>query len=267
MPTLDQWCEWRLQCAAARCQPSTREALRLFGWQRFKHYATACGGPSFPAGALPDAESCWNLSETRLATGQSRQGKRYKDWLFDRAGGGDATQDAVQGGASLLIRDVVRDFLRREAPRPRHVSLDAPAGEGSQHPPLSELLPGAPDAAVEHRDFARQAEEIARVFLFRLSGQDRLVLLARELGVPLYHPAVEQAAGVRKSRVALIWQGVFKRLAEHVNERLSCEDYPARLGICLLAATELGKQVLAWGRAEKTAAALFKMAEGADARA
>jgi hypothetical protein len=262
MPTLDQWCEWHTQCAAARCQASTREALRLFGWARFKHYAVICGGPAITTGALPDAAGCWHLMETRLATGRTRQDKRYKDWLFDRAGGTTATLDAVQGGASLLLRDVVRDFLRREGPRARHLSLDAPMGEGAGALSLAELLPDSPDTTMEERDLGRLAHPLAQAFFDRLSSRDRLVVLARHLGVPLYHPAVESLAGVRKSRVATLWQDVFRRLAAWVDQEQEGEEHSARLAICLLAATEMGKLVFSWGRLEKAAADLFLLAEG-----
>jgi len=265
MPTLDQWREWHTQCAAARCQAATREALCLFGWLRFKHYARIVGGPAIASNALPDAAGCWHLVETRLATGRTRRDKRYKDWLFDRAGGTTATLDAVQGGASLLLRDVVRDFLRREGPRAHQVSLDAPVGEGGQGPTLADLLPDEPDAAVDRRDLARLARPLAQTFLARLPERDRLIVLARHLGVPLYHPAVESMAGVRKSRVAGIWQDVFRRLAAWVNERQGGEDRAARLAISLLAATELETLIFSWGRLEKTAAALFKLAEGTHA--
>jgi hypothetical protein len=265
MPTLEQWREWHVQCAAARCQAATKEALCLFGWQRFKHYASVCGGAAVGTGALPDAAGCWHLTETRLATGRTRQDKRYKDWLFDRAGGTAATLDAVQGGASLLLRDVVRDFLRREGPRAHHLSLDAPAGEGHTTPALAELLPGAPDVAVDERELGRLARPLAQAFFALLPERDRLVVLARQLGVPLYHPTVESVAGVRKSRVATLWQDVFHRLAACVDERHGDEERSVRLALCLRSAAVLGELIFSWGRLEKTAAGLFILAEGTHA--
>lgn len=261
MPTLDQWCEWHTQCAAARCVEATREALRLFGWMRFKHYALIYGDPAITAGALPNAADCWHLIETRLATGRTRQDKRYKDWLFDRAGGTTATLDAVQGGASLLLRDVVRDFLRREGPKAHHLSLDAPSGKGPNTPSLAELLPDTPDTAIEDRDLGQLSRSLTQTFFDRLSRRDRLIVLAKHLGVPLYHPLIEAMTGVRKSRVATLWQDVFRHLAAWVNENQSAELHSARLTICLLAAAELGLMVYSWGKLEKTAAELFILAE------
>jgi hypothetical protein len=263
MPTLEQWREWHSQCAAARCRPETRESLRLFGWLRFKHYALICGGPAIGSGVLPDAAGCWHLAETRLATGRTRQSKRYKDWLFDRAGGAAATLDAVQGGASLLLRDVVRDYLRREGPRPRHLSLDAPVSEGL--PTLAELLADTPDAAVEERDFQGVARPLAEALFAQLPDRERLVVLAKQLGVPLYHPAVEGAAGVHKSRVATLWQSVYRRLAARVDESQAGEVRGARLAISLQAAAELDALIVSWGRVEKSAAVLFMLAEGSHA--
>ena len=261
MPSLEQWQEWRVRCALAPCAPSTREALHLFGWQRFGHYARAARGDRLPAGCLPDAAGCWHLLETRLVTGRSRQGKCYKQWLFDRTAGCDDPLDTVQGGAELLVRSVVRDFLRREAPRPRHLSLDAPLDGTAGGLTLAELLPDAAADGADEPDAPRLARDVARAVFEALPSRARLVVLAKHLDVPLYHPVVMHVAGVRRSRVSQLWRGAFERLAAEAGRACPTEDRAGRLRLCLRAAPEMAHLVLQWARVEKRAAAVFRVAE------
>jgi hypothetical protein len=259
MPSLEQWQEWGAQCAAARCAPETRAALHLFGWQRFGHYARRARGEGV-AGCLPDAAGCWHLLEARLVTGRSRPGKAYKRWLFDRTAGGGEPLDAVQGGASLLLRSVVRDFLRREAPRPATVSLDAPLEGVEGRLTLADLLP-APDATGAEPDAPRLAGAIARAAFDALDVRARLLVLAKHLDLPLYHPAVTAAAGTSRSRASEIWREAFERLAAEARRACPDEDAGGRLRLCLLAAPELARLIFQWARAEKSAAPVFRVAE------
>jgi hypothetical protein len=56
----------------------------------------------------------------------------------------DSTTDALYGGATLIMRDVVRDFLRNEYSPRRVLSLQSRMGTPSDRAPLLEdLLPGA----------------------------------------------------------------------------------------------------------------------------
>ena len=118
---LNHWVEWKELCAADLCSDTARQALREFAFLRFRKFAyqyahrTNTGG----TGALvPDAGDAWHLFETHLAVKTTKQGKRYKDWLFDRVRSTkDPPLDVVQGGASLMMRDVVRERHRlRDGP-------------------------------------------------------------------------------------------------------------------------------------------------------
>lgn len=97
-----------------------------------------------------DAEDGWHRFETHLLLKNTRGGKRYKDWLFARAEHVEwHPWDAIQGGATLLLRDVVREYLRREHAPDRVTSLHRPVGMvGDSNVTLEELLPGAIDRCV-----------------------------------------------------------------------------------------------------------------------
>ena len=260
MPSLEQWREWQTGCAAGRCAPATRSALHLFGWQRFIHYARHARGERLAEGSLPDAAGCWHLLESRLVTGRSRQGKAYKQWLFDRTAGCDDPLDTVQGGASLLLRSVVRDFLRREAPQPVHVSLDAPLDGADGALTLADLLPDA-DGRADEPDAPRLAGDVARAAFDALDARQRLLVLAKHLDVPLYHPAVAAAAGTGRSYASELWRGAFERLAAEAKRACPDEDRAGRLRLCLRAVPELSRLIFEWARAEKSAAAVFRVAE------
>ena len=150
--------EWRRRCSIAACSPSAARLLRDFAAGRFdafcRRYA-AFSSPRAPHPLTPPAADCWHLFETRFAVNATRSGKRYKQWLFAVArAGGAASLQRLTGGASLLMRDVVRGWLLHEAPRPRTVSLQAPIGPGAagEALPLEALLATDADPADEAAD-------------------------------------------------------------------------------------------------------------------
>jgi hypothetical protein len=195
-----------------------------------------------------------------MVVGRNRQGKCYKRWLFDRAAGSSDPLDAVRGGASVLMREVVREFLRCEGPDARQVSFDGPPDGPGERLSVAELLPAPPVADADDPGMFSMARTFARRFFERLEPRERLVVLAKRLGVPLHHPVVEQRVGVRRSRISLLWRGVFERLAAEVDRSLPGEDRSSRLHLALSAASELDQLVFEWARAEDGAAALFALA-------
>jgi hypothetical protein len=256
---MGSWREWQERCALSRCTPAAAERLRLFGWQQFRwHARTGRGGTE--AGRLPSAAECWHLLETWMVVGRNRQGKCYKRWLFDRAAGSSDPLDAIRGGASVLMREVVREFLRCEGPHARQVSFDRPPDGSDGRLSAAELLPAPPSADAEEPGMLSMSRTFARRFFERLESRERLVVLAKRLGVPLHHPVVEQRVGVRRSRISLLWRGVFVRLAAEIERALPCEDRSSRLHLALSAASELDQLVFEWARAEDGAAALFALA-------
>src|SRR5210317_1578654 len=87
MDLLACWMEWKARCAAALCDESTRRSLQKFAHTRFLRFYPR----SIPSRVLPHRENglpavdAWHLFETHLITTQTKQGKRFKDWLYARA--------------------------------------------------------------------------------------------------------------------------------------------------------------------------------------
>lgn len=266
--TIEHWAEWRARCALLLCGNAAREALTAFVQVRFGKYLRQYGA-YLMGGAeghlpLPAANDAWHLFETHLAVDQTRDGRTYKGWLFDRiAGSSDDPLSVIQGGATLLTREVVREYLRREQSPPGTSSLQAPATDGTSSWTLEELLPdtGNPAEEAARREYEALADGEAAA-LFETAGlRERVAVLAKDLGFSCAHPAVTGAAGCGKSLIALAWQSVMQRLAERVRQSFAGEDRAEQALLANLTAIALQRRVRAWAALEKKTAALFELEE------
>jgi|694.fasta_scaffold80155_3 hypothetical protein len=254
---LEQWEEWMARCAIGRCGAATAAALQRFGAHRFRHYLSACLGARFSESAVPDGRDCFHLLETHCRVGTPRTGKRYKEWIASRSRG---APDAAlfESGASMLLRDTVRVYLRREGPVPWQVSADAVI-EGTDGLTLADLLPDTRET--ESIDPAL-VEAVARACLARLSENHRIVVLARRVGVPLSHPTVLALTGVGKSWTARLWAEVYERLAAETRLQEPDGTREGWLQIALHASEWLGNQLFFQERVEKRWCQFFKGVEG-----
>ncbi|MBM4165009.1 MAG: hypothetical protein FJ222_11310 [Lentisphaerae bacterium] len=243
---LEQWEEWMARCAIGRCGATTAAALRRFGAHRFRQYLVAGLGNRFTEGAVPDGRDCFHLLETHCRIGTARTGKRYKAWI---AGRGRGAPDAAlfESGASLLLRNTVRAYLRREGPVPWQVSADAVI-EGTDGLTLADLLPDTRETASIDPD---TAEAVARACLARLSENHRIVVLARRVGMPLSHPSVLALTGVAKSRTAQFRVEVFERLAAETRLQEPDGDRKLWLQIALQASEWMENFIFLQERVEK----------------
>ncbi len=229
MPELKQWREWTVQCALGLCAAETRAELRAFVSLRFRHYARKCcflTNADDPVQLFPSPADAWHLFESRLRLHQSPAGKSYKQWLLARGGEG-ADRALMESGVSLLVRDVVREYLRREHMPRTFGSLEQPVpGLTGEAVSLRELLPGDADTAatVEQRELDALAETCARDVMDRLSRREQVALLARETGRSITDPAVLQAAGCGKSELSRAYHKALETLASHVRSRFRQED-------------------------------------------
>lgn len=249
------------------CSAETVARLRAFAHTRFdafcRRYAPFASA-RVPHPLTPDAGDCWHLFETRLTVDGTRAGKRYKQWLFEAARAGDGPPLArLTGGASLLMRDVVRAWLAREAPRPHtdslQASLDADGGRT-----LEDLLAGDADPADEaaRRDLERVAQEEADRRWSELDRRERVLLAAREFGAALSSPDVERAARCRKSVLYAAYRGLLERLAAELRRDFRGEDVAtlAALSRSILAAWS--RRALEWAKSENSLSPLFSVTEG-----
>lgn len=272
MPTRGEWEEWRKRCALGLCVETTRHALRQFAAARFASYVDAYAHRvnfTRPAALLPGPDAPWHLFETHLCTRRNRAGKSYKEWLFARGAAGAADEfDTLQGGASLLMRDVVREFLRRECPARGVDSLDQPVAGAAGRAPvtLRELLPGTDDVPgeVEAREIRSLAAPAADVMLAGWNRRRRVALLARELGLSLAHPVVVAAVPCRKSALNKAYHEALRAVAAWPRARHPGEDCDWQAAMSRQILEELKKRILLWGRAENACAPFFLIMEHED---
>ena len=194
----------------------------------------------------------WHLFETHLAVRNTRQGKKYKEWLFARLPGSEyGDLEALAGGAALLMRDVAREHLRCEYAPSNTISMDSPVyGSGDVGLLLGDLLPGSidPSDEVARREFERMAADQARAMFHKMEQRVRVVFLAKELGISLAHAEVEKAAGCRKSALSESYQAFIVKAADEIKERFSDEDTESVRLLTVMILQELKVCAREWAR-------------------
>src|SRR6266496_6002638 len=83
--SLESWLEWKGQCALSKCSESVQTNLAGYGapiTKKFFH--TFDPDLSIPGESAMDQ---WHLLESYMHTTSGVTGKRWKDWLFERAAG------------------------------------------------------------------------------------------------------------------------------------------------------------------------------------
>ena len=266
MAEWEHWQEWYRKCALASCEEETRAALHRFADARWRRYAAVCAGKLYPEGnrfAVPPPADSWHDFETMVRLRHTRRGKAYKHWLFARMPpqSGRQALDAIQGGASLIMRDVVRERFRREMPRQRTVSLHAPPpGAPVGTPPLQELLPAPVQALdeVQQRDLNALAVSTAAWVCHQvLSRRSRIAMLAREWGIPPTDPAVLKAAGCGKSVLCTAYHEALQSIAETVNTRFRRDDRSTRAALAVATLRALKPELVSWAKSEALMAGFF----------
>lgn len=266
MTELLHWSEWYRMCALDACDHDVRGALHLYAGSRFRYYVRIYlrqTNHTEPDALIPSDAEAWHAFETLVRLRHTRQGKCYKHWLFTRAQGatGRRALDAVQSGATLLMRDVVRDRLRTET-SPRHtISLDRPLPDNQpEGPALRDLLPGFdnPGLDVQQRDFDQQGARTAVELLHKgLNRRHKVSLLARMLGFSLVNQMVVAAAECSRSALCRTYHDALQSIAEKVNARFAQDDPATRAALAVATFHALKPGLLAWGRKERKLAAFF----------
>ncbi len=253
-PAAADWQEWRRECAADRCSPSASANLKRFGKVRFATYCrryASTTGDSQPLNkdfVSPEQDAAWHLLETHCHVGRNRAGKSYKNWLFARAVGAANWSAAIEAGATLLMRDVVRGHLRREHSARFMCSLDAAhdADASGQAWSLAELIPDSTDplSGIEEREMQELAINLAHQQCAHLSALERVVLVASAHKIPFNHIGLQHCCGRKKSTLATTYQHVLKELAARI--RTVYPEQSAALCVAMLRFTiaKLVKQII-----------------------
>lgn len=255
MQTVEHWLEWKKLCALGLCSEDTKNSLRAYAHQRFTLFLTTYAAKYKANQAPPTALECWHWFETYLLTRNNDEGKRYKDWIFSRyAGNSPPTLDTVQSGATLLMRDVVREYLRLEFTGLAPLTPgDDSISNIRDRPQLDELLADESDTAL-----AAQRNEIKSIAVTKaplifsvLTHRERIALLAREQGLSLAHPMAVAAAKCGKSMLGKAHYTALVKIAEFARSSFPHEDriFWAHFSIELL--REIKTCIISWEKSEK----------------
>ena len=270
---LPAWREWKRLCALGRCSRATQVALQTFAVRRFRtmvgRYRSRTGaGDALPRAAGVTREEAWHLFETHMVVGVRRCGKRYKDWLFARLQkSGDDPLDVIQGGATLIMRDVVRDYLRAECSQQDTVSLDVKVDCGDGPPvTLIDLMPAGVDIVSQAagREYAELASRHADETLAATTYAERMVLLARSLGVSLASHHVGSLTGRRKTRLYAVYRRFVENLATHLKGVYQDDDTQSVMLLTWLTINHVKERIVAWARHQDECVTLFSLAEDSD---
>jgi len=192
---LPAWEAWRRACALDLTPEAPRRTLISFLARRF-HGGVRRAAAGLPRGRVPGDTACAGLFESWCALNDCRHGKAYKDWLFAR---GDQSIGAVESGVSLLMRRVVREWLRMERPLTAQRSFQGKLGPAGLT--LEDLLPDPADAFMLLDEAAWRARRLGEIRR-DMNRAQRVALSARARGLPFTHPSVTAAAGVRHAMLA-----------------------------------------------------------------
>ena len=269
MPELDDWVRWKTTCALGLCPPETQASLRDFAHVSFRRYVARYATAARTTGAdalTPDRNEAWHWFETHLRIRNTREGKSYKEWIFFRtAHPGSTPLDCIRGGATLLMRDVVREYLRQETSPSGARHLEAPLGSGADRGEitLQDLLPDPADTrqAVAQKEISDLAAASAAPVFATLDRRARIALLARELGLSLAHPIVTAVAGCRKSVLFSAYRQTLEWLAKSVRQRHPGLEATAMADVCIGLLGNIRQAVVAWGRSENACRQLFSIGE------
>lgn len=252
---LEHWTEWKRLCALDLCSRPARTALTAFARLRFSRYTA-----KYIANRTFRFDDAWHLFEAHMTIKQTGQGKRYKDWLFGRLKySEDPPVDIIQGGATLIMRDVVRDFLSKESAAQNTISLDKPLDDDGS--PLTMLDLIAADNSTFDRvcelEYQRLADVHARDLYPDTGRRNTAALLAKQAGVALSHPLVEAAAGCRKSVLNDSYNRYVRKVARYLQKKYPEDGAESVLALTLMTLRKITELLFAEKYPEKEFAELF----------
>ncbi|WFB35776.1 hypothetical protein P3T73_16615 [Kiritimatiellota bacterium B12222] len=211
---LQAWQQWRDACALALISEDASAQLTRVIALRFKSMLRKVNLHGNKGLAAPSDRECAALFESYCALHQRRDGKKYKQWLLTR---GRRDLDTVQSGVMLLVRNVVREWIRDAHPQTAEVSLQKSVGLTGKSVPLEQLLP---DCSSQSRSEEQQAwvlERIQKQTEF-LKPAEQVALFLRAQGTVFSAPGVKQRFGFGKTLLHQRLRQLMERLVEEVKD-------------------------------------------------
>lgn len=247
-------------CAADLCGETEASELKRFGRFAFqsqvKKYAFSAGGNSSVL-QFPGPGDAWHMLETYARVSSSRAGKRYKDWLFHRAPEGDGWLDAVEAGCVLLMRDAVRELLRREVVPSFMTSMNRAVGDSGFT--LEDLLPDELDVGsdVERREWEAIAKKLSAELFPDLDSCARIALWSRANGFSLNDERVLKWTKCSRSALYNIHRNAVEKICGEIKNVYPGEAPSAQLYLAKMVLEELGEMIAEKIFQEKRAARFF----------
>lgn len=234
------WQEWKEKCAAELCAPENAAMLRRFGRRRFSSLLKKLIRDRQLVSA--DEVHGWHLLETYSQASSTRAGKRYKEWLFTRADLQSGTWvGSVESGATLLMREAVRHYVRREHAPAFMVSLQKNIGTESAAT-LEDLLPdpGDPLDEVAIREWHLIADALAGDLIASMSLAEKKAVAARANGFALSDPEIVAGAGCSRAHLYQAHRDAIEKIGFALKRK-----HPDESASTLLAAARLVLECLA----------------------
>lgn len=271
MQTLENWQQWKAKCALGLCDKTVKRELRGFVSAKFTHFVrmyTDSERAQAPAVSMMPAAEAWHRFETHFRLHHSPAGKSFKAWLFTRKNTrGYSVRETVEAGATLLVRDVVREYLRREYSDPRMVSYsEGTGGISPDDQPLSvvELLPCQSDTTmmVEERDLDELARMESLAAFAQLDRKQRVALLVHQAGLSLGHPMAIKAAKCSGATMYNAFRSTLAGIAALARSRYAREEPTVQATLACRIYEHVSGLAFAWGRSDIGVSKFCKRIEG-----
>ena len=263
------WEEWKDRCAIDLCGSEASADLCAFGGRSIYRLWKKFGGKlSEP---FESDQQRWHVFESYMHACSSRTGKRWKDWLFEKAdGSSDPFVVVLEKEAYECMDSTVRKYCVGEGHRKAHQAgvwlnhLDEPISNSSESTmTYGEVFAGNPweepaqlAAWNELREIA-QAE--AKKLFSTLDRAGKTVLLAKHLGISLATPAVKRMAGKGKSVLYAQQKEILENSRQRLLDKYVSEDERTLEALVALAEEALAEAAFHWGRSENPAAPIFTL--------
>ncbi len=250
---MQAWQHWREACALSLISEPERSHLTTVISQRFRSMLRKVNLHGRGELSAPPLADCAHLFESYCAMHQRRDGKKYKHWLLTR---GRQDLDTVQSGVMLLIRNVVREWIRDTYPQTAPVSLQQIVGSGKTPVSLEQLLP---DSSADGRS-AEQAAWIEYRVSNSPSQLDPLkeaVLTLRAKGIVFSAPGVKEKVGYGKTALHQCHRDWMQELAEELREQFPGISAAEGASMVLDLMDELGRKIISDSFAEKSSKPAF----------
>ncbi len=263
----DSWEDWKELCAIDNCGIDARDNLGTYGWtvlsKLWRKFSPDMGLP------FELNQDYWRHFESYMHTISGKTGKRWKDWLFEKAESSDDDFVTVlEKEVYACMRTVVIKLCSNEGQfkafiaKVRLTHLDAPLSPlGDSHATIGATLsaPGDTRQNAAWNELCGIAQEEANDLFLTLDRKSRAALLADHLKISLDESAVEKLAGAKKTTLYSRLKETEQQAEAKLHKTYSTEDPLTLRALLSLTKEALRDASFLWGQSEKLAEPLFTL--------